>query len=154
MSYGSWLLKHTFPPLSHDAVWHWSIARTPASGHLDTEWEEQIKIRRTQGFQALLSSYPADAAVQPYVNLWHIKFFILQLGYIHKVSRFCTTQSRLDSVNVADENQTYKTGLWKYLKEGHTGVNKYKIRKNDFVKVPVLKVEKKERVEIKSSKHS
>jgi len=60
-----------------------------------------------------------------------------------KVSRFCTTQSRLDSVNVADENPTYKTGLCKYLKEGHTEVNKYKIRKTDFVKEPVLKAEKK-----------
>jgi hypothetical protein len=45
-------------------------------------------------------------------------------------------------VNVADENPTYKTGLCKYLKEGHMEVNKYKIRETDFVNALVLKSEK------------
>jgi hypothetical protein len=48
----------------------------------------------------------------------------------------------LDSADVADENPTYKTGLCKYLEEGHMEVNKYKKRKPDFVKVPVLKADK------------
>jgi hypothetical protein len=60
-----------------------------------------------------------------------------------KVSPFCTTQSRLVSVNVADETPTYKTGLCKYLEEGHTEVNKYKKRRTDFVNALVLKAEKK-----------
>jgi hypothetical protein len=42
----------------------------------------------------------------------------------------------------SDENPSYKTGLCKCLKEGHTEVNRYKIRKTDFVKVPFLKAEK------------
>jgi len=47
-------------------------------------------------------------------------------------------------VNVADENPDYKTGLCKYLEGGHTEVNKCKIRKTEFVKVPILKAEKKQ----------
>jgi hypothetical protein len=102
------------------------------------------KVKKARGFQSLVIFSFEDAvakAMGPFMT--HKLFHTSTAAWIYiKVSLFCTTQSRLVSVNVADENPTYKTGLCKYLKEGHAEVNKYKIRKTDFVNVLVLKAEK------------